>query len=99
MIHSDAMPRRRDKLSISLSFVLLLGACATQPDDAADDTSTSTSDCAGDACCSPNCFVDGTVDGSSTCPNADAGEVCDPWSLGDMADPCYENVGVCSTPP
>lgn len=174
------MPRRSDQPSISLSLVLLLGACATQPDDAADDTSTSTgtegtststgtetgdepaecesdrcnpldlsdcaedeiciffntefqclpftgdgsgvagapcdsatacnpglaciqsvffSDCAGDACCSPNCFVDGTVDGSGTCPNADAGEVCDAWSLGAMADPCYENVGVCSTPP
>jgi hypothetical protein len=49
-------------------------------------------DCAGAACCSPNCDVDG--------PNiCAAGEICDPWMLGDDADPCYVDVGVCITEP
>jgi hypothetical protein len=51
--------------------------------------------CAGAACCSPNC----NVDAANTCPNAAAGEICDPWMLGDGADPCYVNVGVCLTQP
>jgi hypothetical protein len=49
--------------------------------------------CAGGACCSPNC----NVDAANTCPNA--GEVCDAWMLGEGADPCYVNVGVCITQP
>jgi hypothetical protein len=49
-------------------------------------------DCAADACCSPNC----DLDEPNTCPNADAGEVCIQWFMGQQdTDPCYVNAGVC----
>jgi hypothetical protein len=48
--------------------------------------------CAGDACCSPNC----DLDEPNTCPNADAGELCMQWFVGqEGTDPCYVNAGVC----
>jgi hypothetical protein len=50
--------------------------------------------CASDACCSPNC----DLSEPNTCPNAGAGEVCMQWFMGqDDTDPCYVNTGVCGT--
>jgi hypothetical protein len=48
-------------------------------------------DCAGDACCSPNC----DPDAPNTCPNAGAGEECMPWFENQEVDECYANAGVC----
>jgi hypothetical protein len=50
------------------------------------------SNCAGDACCSPNC----DLSEPNNCPDVGDGTFCMQWFMGRVdTDPCYVNAGVC----